>query len=95
MNKPIYLDYMATTPLDPQVATAMSEYLRSDRGFGNPSSTHVFGEEAAAAITLARAQVASLLNTEPRNIIWTSGATEANNLALFGAARFYANKGKF
>lgn len=94
MNRPIYLDYMATTPLDPQVAEVMSEYLRCDRSFGNPSSTHVYGEEAAVAITQARQQVASLLNTDPQSIIWTSGATESNNLALFGAARFYANKGK-
>ncbi len=91
---PIYLDYMATTPVDPKVAVKMAEYLTMDGIFGNPASTHTHGQQALAAISNARQQVANLINTDPKAIIWTSGATESNNLALMGAARFYQHQGK-
>lgn len=95
MDLPIYLDYAATTPVDPRVAQVLSQYLSQDGAFGNPSSnTHGFGWVAAQAVEIARAQVAHLLNADPREIIWTSGATEANNLALQGAMRAYARKGR-
>lgn len=91
----IYLDYMATTPLDPRVSAAMIECLNSPEYFGNPSSrSHRLGWQAAELIEIARQQVADLLNADPREIVWTSGATEANNLALKGAASFYQRKGK-
>ncbi len=94
MDLPIYLDYAATTPVDPQVAQALGQHLGQDGVFGNPSSnTHGFGWAAAQAVEIARTQVAHLLNADPREIIWTSGATEANNLALQGAMRAYARKG--
>jgi len=89
---PIYLDYAATTPLDPHVLKAMLPYLTTH--FGNPASLHGQGRQAAAAVAQARAQVASLLNADAREIIWTSGATEANNLAIKGAAHFYQAKGR-
>jgi cysteine desulfurase len=86
-DRPIYLDYQATTPVDPRVLAAMLPWF-SER-FGNPhSSGHRFGEEAAEAVEAARAQVARLIGAEPREIVFTSGATEANNLAIKGAARF-------
>jgi cysteine desulfurase len=94
LSDPIYLDYMATTPVDPQVASAMSGYLTMDGVFGNAASQHPYGQRAAAAVQRARAQVAELVGGQTREIIWTSGATEANNLALFGAARFYQRQGK-
>lgn len=94
MKTPIYLDYAATTPVDPRVAEKMAQYLTLDGAFGNPSSGHVFGIAAKKAVDLARQQVADLIEAEPEEIIWTSGATEANNLALKGAASLYANKGK-
>jgi len=93
MTKPIYLDYMSTTPIDPRVAEKMLPYLNEDL-FGNPSSTHYYGYKAKAAIEEARAQVAHLINAKPENIIWTSGATEATNLAIKGAASFYSRQGK-
>ncbi len=89
---PIYLDYAATTPVDPAVVHAMLPYLTQK--FGNAASTHVYGKEALAAIEIAREQVASRIAAEPSEIIWTSGATEANNLALKGAARLYQRRGK-
>lgn len=94
---PIYLDYAATTPVDPRVATAMIPYLTEQ--FGNQSSTHLYGKVAEEAVENARSQVAALVNADPREIVWTSGATESNNLALKGAARFslhdgYQNKGR-
>lgn len=93
MNLPIYLDYSATTPVDPRVAEQMIPWL-SER-FGNPASrSHAFGWAAEQAVEEARAQVASLVNCDPKEIVWTSGATESNNLALKGAAHFYQNKGK-
>lgn len=96
MTKPIYLDYMATTPVDPRVLQKMLPYLDSlENGlFGNPSSKHYYGYLAMAAVEDARAQVAKLVNCDPKNIIWTSGATESNNLAIKGAAQFYQRQGK-
>jgi cysteine desulfurase len=90
---PIYMDYSATTPIDPRVADKMIPYLREQ--FGNPASrSHAYGWSAEAAVEEARAQVAALVGADPREIIWTSGATESNNLALKGAANFYKTKGK-
>ena len=90
---PIYMDYSATTPIDPRVADKMIPYLREQ--FGNPASrSHMYGWTAEKAVEEARAQVAALVNADPREIIWTSGATEGNNLALKGAAQFYKTKGK-
>jgi cysteine desulfurase len=91
---PIYLDYSATTPIDPRVAEKMSECLTLDGNFGNPASrSHSFGWTAEAAVDLARQQVADLVNADPREIVWTSGATESDNLAIKGAAHFYRKKG--
>ncbi|ALK98158.1 IscS subfamily cysteine desulfurase [Massilia sp. WG5] len=90
---PIYMDYSATTPIDPRVADAMIPFLREQ--FGNPASrSHAYGWSAEAAVEAARADVAALVGADPREIIWTSGATESNNLALKGAAHFYKSKGK-
>ena len=95
MKLPIYLDYSATTPVDPRVAQKMSECLLADGNFGNPASrSHVFGWKAEEAVENGRRQVADLVNADPREIVWTSGATESNNLAIKGAAHFYASKGK-
>lgn len=92
---PIYLDYAATTPIDPRVADAMIECLRERTLQGNPSSmSHDYGRRARACVEKARAQVASAINARPDCIVWTSGATESNNLALLGAARFHADRGK-
>ena len=90
---PIYMDYGATTPCDPRVVDAMIPWLREH--FGNPASrSHAWGWEAEAAVERARGQVASLINADPREIVWTSGATESINLAIKGAANFYASRGK-
>src|SRR5690349_16846123 len=90
---PIYMDYGATTPVDPRVVDAMVPWLREH--FGNAAArSHAWGWEAEEAVEKARAQVAALINADPREIIWTSGATESNNLALKGAANFYKTKGK-
>jgi len=90
---PIYLDYGATTPVDPRVVDAMIPWLREH--FGNPASrSHAWGWEAEEAVEKARVQVAELINADPREIVWTSGATESINLALKGAAQFYKTRGK-
>jgi len=90
---PIYLDYGATTPCDPRVVDAMIPWLREH--FGNPASrSHAWGWEAEEAVEKAREQVAALIGADPREIVWTSGATESNNLALKGAAQFYKTRGK-
>ncbi len=90
---PIYMDYSATNPCDPRVVDAIIPWLREH--FGNPASrSHAWGWEAEAAVEKAREQVAALIGADPREIVWTSGATESNNLALKGAAHFYKSKGK-
>ena len=90
---PIYMDYGATTPVDPRVVDAMIPWLREH--FGNPASrSHAWGWEAEEAVEQARANVAALIGADPREIVWTSGATESNNLAIKGAAHFYQSKGK-
>ena len=93
MKLPIYLDYSATTPVDPRVAAKMIPYLTEH--FGNPASrSHAYGWEAEKAVEEAREHVAALLNADPKEIVWTSGATEGNNLAIKGAAQFHKGKGK-
>jgi len=95
MKVPIYLDYSATTPTDPRVAEKMMECLTLEGNFGNPASrSHPFGWNADGAVERARKQVADLVNCNPKEIIWTSGATESDNLAIKGAAHFYQKKGK-
>ena len=95
MQLPIYLDYSATTPVDHRVAKKMIECLELEGNFGNPASrSHVFGWKAEAAVENARKQVAELINADPREIVWTSGATESDNLAIKGVANFYGKKGK-
>jgi len=90
---PIYLDYSATTPVDPRVAEKMIPYITED--FGNPASrSHAYGWSAEKAVENARREVAMLVNADPREIVWTSGATESNNLAIKGAGNFYSTKGK-
>ena len=90
----IYLDYASTTPVDPRVASKMMEFLTPDGQFGNPASrSHRFGWKADEAVEEARSHVANLVNCDPREIVWTSGATEADNLAIKGVARFYKSKG--
>lgn len=92
-NLPIYLDYSATTPVAPRVAEKMLQYMTGH--FGNPASrSHAYGWEAEKAVETAREQVADLVNCDPKEIVWTSGATESNNLAIKGAAQFYASRGK-
>jgi len=91
---PIYLDYSATTPIDERVAARMAKYLTIEGEYGNPASrSHEYGWKAEQAVDLARQQVADLVNADPREIIWTSGATESDNLAIKGAAHFYRKKG--
>ena len=95
MNKPVYLDYASTTPVDPRVVKVMTRCLGLDGVFGNPASrSHHYGWEAESAVDMARAEVANLINAEPREIIWTSGATESDNLAVKGAAHICASRGK-
>lgn len=95
VKTPIYLDYSATTPTDGRVAKTMCEYLTFEGDFGNPASrSHVFGWKTDEAVENARKQVADLVNADPREIIFTSGATESDNLAIKGAAHFYQKKGK-
>ncbi|MCL5272651.1 MAG: aminotransferase class V-fold PLP-dependent enzyme [Gammaproteobacteria bacterium] len=91
---PIYFDYMATTPVDPRVVEQMIKYLGPDGHFGNPASaTHIYGKTAAQAVERARSQIAEAVNASAQDIVFTSGATESDNLAILGAARFYKNKG--
>lgn len=95
MKSPIYFDYAATTPVDPRVAQKMSECLLAEGNFGNPASrSHKFGWEAEEAVEIARRQVADLIGADPREIVWTSGATESDNLAIKGIAHFYKSRGK-
>lgn len=95
VNTPIYLDYLSTTPVDPRVAEAMSQCLSMEGTFGNPASrSHVFGWKAEEAVENARAEIAELINADSREIVWTSGATESDNLAIKGAAHFYRKKGQ-
>ena len=95
INLPIYLDYSATTPVDPRVADKMRQFLTPDGEFGNPASrSHSFGWHAEEAVDEARKQVAALIGADPREIVWTSGGTESDNLAIKGAAHFYQKKGK-
>ena len=94
LKLPIYLDYSATTPMDERVAAKMADYLTIEGQFGNPASrSHEFGWKAEQAVDLARQQVADLIHADPREIVWTSGATESDNLAIKGAAHFYRKKG--
>jgi len=95
MQLPIYLDYSSTTPVDPRVAEKMAECLTREANFGNPASrSHLFGWKAEEAVETARRQVADLIHCDPREIVWTSGATEADNLAIKGAAHFYRDRGR-
>ena len=94
-SKPIYLDYASTTPVDERVAEKMLEFMTFNNNFGNAASrSHSFGWQADEAVELARSNVANLVNCDPREIVWTSGATEADNLAIKGIANFYKTKGK-
>ena len=93
LSLPVYLDYSATTPIDPRVAEAMIPFLTEK--FGNPASrSHSFGWVAEEAVENARTEVARLVNCDPKEIVWTSGATESNNLAIKGAAQFYKTRGR-
>ena len=95
INLPIYMDYASTTPVDPRVAKKISDHLTLDGNFGNPASrSHKFGWKAEEAVEEARSHVANLVNCDPREIVWTSGATEADNLAIKGIANFYQKNGK-
>ena len=92
-TRPIYFDYSATTPVDPRVVDKMVPWLYEN--FGNPASrSHSFGWDSEEAVERAREEVAKLVNADPREIVWTSGATESDNLAIKGAANFYAERGK-
>ena len=95
MEKPIYFDYLATTPVDPRVVEKMVHCLSIEGNFGNPASrSHLYGWKAEEAVENGRRQVADLINADPREIVWTSGATESDNLAIKGVAHFYVKKGK-
>ena len=95
VNTPIYLDYLSTTPVDPRVVAAMTACMSTEGVYGNAASrSHVFGWKAEEAVENARGQVAELINADPREIVWTSGATESDNLAIKGVAHFYHKKGK-
>ncbi len=95
LNRPVYMDYSATTPVDPRVAKKMIQCLEMDGVFGNPASrSHLYGWQAEELVEEARRNVADLVNADPREIVWTSGATESDNLAIKGIAHFYQSKGK-
>jgi cysteine desulfurase len=91
---PVYLDHAATTPVDPRVAARMAKVLNSESEFGNPASSHDYGDTAGALIEAARAQVAEAVGASANEVFWTSGATEANNLAIFGVAQYYRDSGR-
>src|ERR1700722_12529812 len=90
----VYLDYAATTPVDPEVAARMAECLTRAGTFGNPGSSHEYGETASASVEAARGQVASAFGAQAADVVFTSGATEANNLAIFGTAQYYRDSGR-
>ena len=93
--RPIYLDYAATTPVDPEVAAVLAHYLTLDGVFANPASrSHLYGWQAEEAVETARGQVAALIGAEAREIVWTSGATEADNLAIKGVVAAYPERGR-
>jgi cysteine desulfurase len=95
MNAAVYLDHASTTPVDPRVAKRMAEVLTSASEFGNSASaSHAYGDEAAALVEAARTQVAAAVGAAPDEVLWTSGATEANNLAIFGVAQYYRDRGR-
>jgi cysteine desulfurase len=95
MSRSVYLDYAATTPVDPRVAAAMAQCLTRDGEFGNPASaSHDYGDAARVLVEAARAQVAASVGAFPKEVVWTSGATEANNLAIFGVAEYYCESGR-
>jgi cysteine desulfurase len=95
MTSPVYLDHASTTPVDARVAQRMAEVLSSETEFGNPASaTHPYGGAAAQLVETARAQVAAAVGAQPREVVWTSGATEADNLAIFGVAQYYQERGR-
>ncbi len=95
MTLPVYLDSAATTPIDPRVATAMTQILRSAEEFGNPASaTHAYGDRASEIVDAARERLAAAVGAASADVVWTSGATEANNLAIFGVTAYYANQGR-
>jgi cysteine desulfurase len=95
MTRPVYLDHAATTPVDPRVAAAMAQCLTMEGEFGNPASaSHAYGDAAGALVETARAQVAACVGAAPAEVVWTSGATEANNLAIFGVAQYYREQGR-
>lgn len=95
MTRPVYLDHAATTPVDPRVAAAMAQCLTAQGEFGNPASaSHAYGGAAAALVEAGRAQVAACAGAAPAEVVWTSGATEANNLAIFGVAQYYREQGR-
>src|SRR3984893_1676676 len=93
--RPVYLDHAATTPVDPRVAAAMAQCLTEEGEFGNPASaSHEYGDAARYLVERARAQVAAAVGVAPPEVVWTSGATEANNLAIFGVAQYYREHGR-
>ena len=95
MKRPVYLDNAATTPVDPRVAAAMAQCLTAEGEFGNPASaSHDYGDAAALLVDTARAQVAATTGASPADVVWTSGATEADNLAIFGVAQYYRGHGR-
>ncbi|HEY2634285.1 MAG TPA: aminotransferase class V-fold PLP-dependent enzyme, partial [Steroidobacteraceae bacterium] len=95
MLKAVYLDHAATTPVDPRVAAAMAQCLTVEGEFGNPASaSHAYGDAAGALVETARVQVAACVGAAPAEVVWTSGATEANNLAIFGVAQYYCEQGR-
>ena len=91
---PVYLDHASTTPVEPLVAASMAEVLQSESEYGNPGSSHDYGDVASALVEAARAQVATAVGAAPAEVVWTSGATEANNLAIFGVAQYYRERGR-